>query len=207
MRSTKTSSLPLRYRTPVQWAEAVLKEPLALLSDQAYLEKKAANNALEFLNLWPTPQAPTHWLSSVSTIARDETTHLALVLKLLEKRGGNLARTHKNQYAIDLRRLVRTGKGKQDLADRLLVSALIEARSCERFERLSEYGSTGDAELVKFYSGLVSSENGHYRLFVDMAKKILPSKEVDVRWDKLLDEESEIIQAQAPGPRIHSGLT
>ena len=207
MRFTKTFSLPLRYRTPVQWAEAVLKEPLALLSDQAYLEKKAANNALEFLNLWPTPQAPTHWLSSVSTIARDETTHLALVLKLLEKRGGNLARTHKNQYAIDLRRLVRTGKGKQDLADRLLVSALIEARSCERFERLSECGSTGDAELVKFYSGLVSSENGHYRLFVDMAKKILPSKEVDVRWDKLLDEESEIIQAQAPGPRIHSGLT
>jgi tRNA 2-(methylsulfanyl)-N6-isopentenyladenosine37 hydroxylase len=206
MRSTKSASLPLRYQTPPEWAQLVLEEPLDLLSDQAYLEKKAANNALEFLNLWPTPQAPAHWLSSVSTIARDETTHLAMVLKLLQKRGGNLARTHKNQYAIDLRGLVRTGKGKQDMADRLLVSALIEARSCERFERLAECGTEGDAELARFYAGLVSSENGHYRLFVDMAKKILPSKEVDARWEKLLDEEAEIIQAQVPGPRIHSGV-
>jgi tRNA-(ms[2]io[6]A)-hydroxylase len=202
MRNPKT--LPLKYKTLPHWASGVLQEPLELLSDQAYLEKKAANNALEFLNLWPSAGPPEHWLSSISTIARDETIHLQMVLKLLEKRGGVLARSHKNPYANDLRRLVRKGKGSQELADRLLVSALIEARSCERFERLAE--SSKDSELSGFYAGLIASENGHYQLFVDMAMKVLAPKEVEARWDKLLEEEAKIIQMQLPGPRIHSGL-
>ncbi len=203
--SRPPKTLPLRYSTPPKWADQVLKEPLALLSDQAYLEKKAANNALEFMNLWPTAEAPLNWLSSIATIAQDETSHLRMVLRLLEKRGGKLERSHKNQYALDLRQCIRKGKGQQDLADRLLVSALIEARSCERFERLVEAGT--DAELSKFYAGLIESENGHYQLFVDMAKKVLPAKEVKNRWDKLLDIEAEIIQAQPPGHRIHSGVS
>ncbi len=190
--------------TPTGWASAALHDPTALLSDQVYLEKKAANNALEFLNLWPSAKAPSHWLSSIASIARDETLHMQLALKLLEKKGGTLERTHKNPYAIDLRQLVRKGKGNQELADRLLVSALIEARSCERFMRLSEEAKDGD--LSKFYGSLVSSENGHYQLFVDMSKKVLPAKEVQARWDKLLDEESGIIAAQPIGPRIHSGF-
>jgi tRNA-(ms[2]io[6]A)-hydroxylase len=202
--SSSLKNLPLRYSTPPQWAGQVLLEPLALLSDQAYLEKKAANNALEFLNLWPGPDAPPHWLSAVSTIAGDETAHLKMVLRLMEKRGGKLERSHKNQYALDLRNCIRNGRGPQDLVDRLLVSALIEARSCERFERLVEAGT--DTELVKFYAGLIESENGHYRLFLDMAKKVLPAEEVENRWDKLLDMEARIIQAQPPGPRIHSGV-
>ena len=200
MRNPKT--LSLRYRTPPGWASQVLLEPLELLSDQAYLEKKAANNALEFLNLWPSAGPPEHWLSSISTIAKDETVHLQMVLKILERRGGTLARSHKNPYAHDLRKLVRTGKGSHELADRLLVSALIEARSCERFECLAE---GADAELSRFYAGLISSENGHYQLFVDMAKKVLPAKDVEARWDKLLEEEAKIIVYQTPGPRIHSG--
>jgi tRNA-(ms[2]io[6]A)-hydroxylase len=200
-----SKTLPLRYQTPPEWAEQVLQEPLALLSDQAYLEKKAANNALEFLNLWPGSEAPAHWLSSVSTIAQDEATHMRMVLRLLEKRGGQLERTHKNQYAMDLRACIRKGKGLQDLVDRLLISALIEARSCERFERLSE--ACEDTELSRFYAGLLKSENGHYRLFVDMAKKVMPVREVEVRWDKLLSEEAKIIQNQLPGPRIHSGIS
>jgi tRNA 2-(methylsulfanyl)-N6-isopentenyladenosine37 hydroxylase len=197
-------NLPLRVRTPADWAPGVLAYPLALLSDQAYLEKKAANNALEFLNLWPSAQAPTHWLASISTIAKDETQHLQMVLRLLEKKKGTLERSHKNPYAIDLRKLVRRGNGNQDLADRLLVSALIEARSCERFERLAQ--ATEDPELSKFYGGLLISENGHFRLFLDMAKKVLPAKDVESRWDRLLDEEAAIIQNQPSGPRIHSGL-
>jgi len=194
---------PLKHQTSAEWAPKVLQEPLALLSDQAYLEKKAANNALEFLNLWPSAQAPDHWLSSVSAIAGDETAHLKLALRLLEKRGGRLERSHKNPYAVDLHRLVRRGRGKQDLADRLLISALIEARSCERFERLVE--SCKDSELSKFYAGLIKSENGHYRLFVDMAKKVLPAREIEIRWAHLLEEEAKIIQNQPSGPRIHSG--
>src|ERR1041384_5357879 len=98
----KTMSLkasPLLHRTPPTWASRALRDPLELLSDQAYLEKKAANNALEFLNLWPGGSSPAHWLSSLAVIARDEALHLQMVLKLLEKKGGTLARTHKNPYA------------------------------------------------------------------------------------------------------------
>lgn len=196
--------LPLKYQTPLEWAHRVFQHPRDLLSDQAYLEKKAANNALEFLNLWPGAKPPAHWLSSVAAIASDETAHLKMVLRLLEKRGGVLEGSHKNPYAVDLHRLVRRGKGKQDLADRLLISALIEARSCERFERLVE--ACDDTELSKFYAGLIESENGHYRLFVDMAKKVLLSREVETRWSQLLEKETEIIQVQPPGPRIHSGM-
>ncbi len=201
---SSTKSLPLLWKTPVGWAASVLESPLDLLSDQAYLEKKAANNALEFLNIWPGSKAPQHWLASLTSIARDETQHLQMVIRLLEKRGGRLARSHKTPYAAELRLLIRKGKGSEELADRLLVSALIEARSCERFECLAE--NTKDLELSKFYGGLMASENGHYQLFVEMAKKTLSAEKVRKRWEHLLEAEAEIIQAQIPGPQIHSGV-
>jgi tRNA 2-(methylsulfanyl)-N6-isopentenyladenosine37 hydroxylase len=198
-----STDLPLVSSTPPAWAKGVLQNANALLSDQVYLEKKAANNALEFLNLWPGPQAPAHWLASVASIARDETLHMQAVLKLLEKRGGELERAHKNPYAYDLRKLIRKGQGKDDLTDRLIVSALVEARSCERFIRLSE--ESKDAELVKFYGNLVASENGHYQLFLDMAKKVSPASEVNARWVKLLEKEAEIMESQPVDFKIHSG--
>jgi tRNA 2-(methylsulfanyl)-N6-isopentenyladenosine37 hydroxylase len=198
-----STDLPLVSSTPAAWAKGVLQNENALLSDQVYLEKKAANNALEFLNLWPGPQAPDHWLASVASIARDETLHMQAVLKLLEKRGGELERAHKNPYAYDLRKLIRKGQGKDDLTDRLIVSALVEARSCERFIRLSE--ESKDAELAKFYGNLVASENGHYQLFLDMAKKVSPAEEVNARWVKLLEKEAEIIESQPVDFKIHSG--
>jgi tRNA-(ms[2]io[6]A)-hydroxylase len=198
-----STALPLISLTPPAWAKAVLQNVNTLLSDQVYLEKKAANNALEFLNLWPGPQAPAHWLASVASVARDETIHMQAVLKLLEKRGGVLERAHKNPYAYDLRKLIRKGQGKDDLTDRLIVSALVEARSCERFIRLSE--ESKDAELAKFYRSLVASENGHYKMFLDMAKKVAPAKEVNARWLTLLEEESKIIENQPFDFKIHSG--
>lgn len=200
---TELTNFPLKSRTPPTWAPQALKDPNALLADQAYLEKKAANNALEFLNLWSSGEAPDRWLSSVAAIAKDETQHLALVLRLLEKRGGTLPRTHKNPYALALQQLVRKGRGPEELADRLLVSALIEARSCERFERLAE--ASEDAELSRFFASLVKSENGHYRIFIEMAKKIVAGEKVSARWRQLAEKEGEIIEAQPPGPRVHSG--
>ncbi len=200
---TELPHYPLRSRTPTTWAPQALKDPLALLADQAYLEKKAANNALEFLNLWSSGEAPERWLSSVSAIAKDETQHLGLVVRLLEKRGGTLPRTHRNPYALALQQLVRKGKGPEELADRLLVSALIEARSCEGFERLAEV--LEDAELSRFFASLVKSESGHYRIFIEMAKKILVPEKVGARWRQLAEKEAEIIAVQPAGPRIHSG--
>src|SRR6476659_2697879 len=111
------AKLPLRYETPAAWAEQVLTEPLALLNDHAHLEKKAAGNALELLNRWPEPNPPENWVAAMTAVARDEVEHLAVVTRLLARRGGRLTRQHGNPYAADLHKLVRRGTGPGELVD------------------------------------------------------------------------------------------
>src|SRR2546421_2525429 len=134
----RDTDLPLRYITPTSWAVDVLAHPLELLNDHAHLEKKAASNAIELVNRYPEPNPPENWVSAMTAIARDEVEHLAVVTRLLARRGGRLSRQHGNPYASELRALVRKGEGPSELVDRLLVSALIEARSCERFKLLAD---------------------------------------------------------------------
>lgn len=214
--------LPLKYNTPDEWAAAVLREPLALLNDHAWLERKAAGNALELLNRWPEPNPPEYWVERMTAIARDEVEHLAIVTRLLARRGGRLTRSHRNEYASGLHALVRRGAGPDELIDRLMVSALIEARSCERFELLSRH--CDDPELRRLYADLWASENGHYRTFIDLAIQVhnrpaagaarradaagvaqRAAAAVPRRWDEMLTAEAAIIRAQPPGPRMHSG--
>jgi tRNA-(ms[2]io[6]A)-hydroxylase len=197
--------LPLRYQTPPAWATAVLREPLALLNDHAHLEKKAAGNALELLNRWPEPNPPENWVSAMTAVARDEVEHLALVCRLLARRGGKLTKQHRNEYAMELRQHVRSGKGKEELVDRLMISALIEARSCERFKLLAE-ATADDSELQKLYKGLWASEHGHYRTFIQLAEQIMPARDVRERWNEMLDLEAQIAAQQSSGPRMHSGF-
>ena len=90
------------------------------------------------------------------------------------------------------------------MLDRLFVSALIEARSCERFAVLA--GASEDAELAAFYKGLYASELGHYKVFLKLAHKIAPKEAVEARWQQMLGAEAEILAQQTPGPRIHSGM-
>lgn len=201
----RSADLPLRYQTPDAWAEQALRDPLALLNDHAHLEKKAAANALELLNRWPEPNPPEYWVEKMSAIARDEVDHLAIVTRLLSRRGGRLTKHHRNHYASDLRSLVRSGQGSAELLDRLMISALIEARSCERFEVLSR--NCADEELRRLYDDLWASENGHYRIFIDLARQLPDtSGAVESRWEEMLDAEARIIREQSPGPRMHSGL-
>ncbi len=200
-----SETLPIKAATPESWAAMALVDVDALLSDHAYLERKAAGNAMELLNRWPTPilAQPLHyWVRVLTVIARDETEHLAQVTRLLEKRGAMMDRNHANPYASDLRKLVRAGNGNRELVDRLLISALIEVRSCERFEILARHAP---ADLARFYGGLCASERGHYLTFVELAQMVLPVDEVDARWDALLTAEAAIIQAQPTGSRMHSG--
>jgi tRNA 2-(methylsulfanyl)-N6-isopentenyladenosine37 hydroxylase len=204
-RHSAIESLPLLYRTPDAWARQVLAQPLALLNDHAWLEKKAASNALELLNRWPEPNPPENWVTAMTAIARDEVEHLAVVVRLLARRGGRLTRSHANRYASALRDLVRMGEGPDELTDRLMVSALIEARSCERFELLSRH--CDDRELAKLYAGLFASEAGHYRVFIDLARQLPTKPKIDSRWQEMLEAEGEIIQAQPPGPTMHSGVS
>lgn len=197
--------LPLLSRTPDQWAEKALEEPLALLNDHAYLERKAASNAMELLNRWPEPTPPEIWTTTLTSIAQDEAAHLNSVVRLLARRGGHLERTHRNAYANALRLLVRKGQGNEELVDRLLISALIEARSCERFLALARVSAESDRELSRFYSRLGASELGHYRVFLELAASVLPEEEVQSRWAELLKAEAAILAEQPPGPRMHSG--
>jgi tRNA-(ms[2]io[6]A)-hydroxylase len=197
--------LPLRYFTPSWWADEVMRAPLALLNDHAHLEKKAATNALELLNRWPEPSPPENWVAAMTAVSRDEVEHLAVVCRLLARRGGRLTKQHSNPYASALRQLVRIGHGRDELVDRLMVSALIEARSCERFHLLIA-ASEDDKELSSLYRGLWASEHGHYRLFIQLAEQIQSERDVSRRWSQVLDAEAAIIQRQPPGPRMHSGL-
>jgi len=202
---SKDADLPLRYDTPIAWARAVLREPLALLNDHAHLEKKAATNALELLSRWPEPNPPENWVTAMTAVARDEVEHLAVVSRLLARRGGRLTKSHANPYASELHKLVRKGRGTEELIDRLMISSLIEARSCERFKLLGDTVED-DRELQKLYRGLWASEHGHYLSFIQLAEQILPHDIVARRWNQMLDAEAKLIRSQSPGPRMHSGM-
>lgn len=200
--TTEVTNLPLHSSTPIEWGRAVLRDPIALLIDHAFLEKKAANNAMELLTRWPNEWVPG-WVETMTSVARDEAAHLAQVIRILIRRGGRLERIHKNPYANALRLLVRKG-GTGDTLDRLFISALIEARSCERFAVLAE--ASEDEELAGFYKALYSSELGHYKVFLKLANKIAGKEAVETRWQQMLAAEAKILAEQPPGPRIHSGI-
>ena len=185
----KLDGLPLHSRTPIEWARAVLADPIRLLMDHAFLEKKAATNAMELLTRWPGDGLPG-WVETMTGVARDEAAHLAQVTRILLRRGGRLDRIHKNPYANSLR---------------LLVSAVIEVRSCERFAVLA--AASADAELAAFYEALFASEFGHYRVFLELARKMADPAAVEARWQQLLAAEAEILAGQEEGPRIHSGCS
>lgn len=194
-------ALPLHSHTPPEWGRAALSDPIALLMDHAFLEKKAASNALELMTRWPNDWVPG-WVETMTGVARDEAAHLAQVTRILLKRGGRMERIHKNPYANSLRLLVRKGSAGEVL-DRLLVSALIEVRSCERFSVLAAVAE--DAELAVFYQALFSSELGHYKVFLKLAHKVAGKPVVEARWQEMLAAEARILAEQPPGPRIHSG--
>jgi tRNA 2-(methylsulfanyl)-N6-isopentenyladenosine37 hydroxylase len=199
--ASSSDTLPLRSFTPDSWANAVLQDPIALLIDHAFLEKKAATNALDLLTHWPEEFLPD-WAHVMTAVARDEAAHLSQVMRILLRRGGRLSRVHKNPYANALRLLVRKGSAGE-VIDRLLISAIIELRSCERFSVLGSVSP--DEELAVFYRRLYASEKGHFQVFLKLAYAIAPKSIVDARWSDLLNEEAAILARQEPGPRIHSG--
>jgi tRNA 2-(methylsulfanyl)-N6-isopentenyladenosine37 hydroxylase len=203
------AALPLEARTPLSWGSAALADPIALLIDHAFLEKKAAVNAMELLTRWPGEWTPG-WVETVTSVARDEASHLAQTVRILGRRGGRLERSHKSHYATALRALVRRG-GVAELLDRLLVSALIELRSCERFAILATVASDerhkeSVGDLAAFYKALFSSEFGHYKVFLKLAAKCATPEVAEARWKHMLSAEARIIGEQKPGSGIHSGV-
>ena len=190
----------LRVATPGGWAAVAVGDLRATMSDHAHAEKKAALSALSLLSAEPQRTA---LVASMAKLAREELRHLDAVLGLLRSRGWSLAPDRPDRYAGALLALRRRG-GAGALCDRLLVAALIEARSWERLRLLGhELGRHDDAELAAFYEDLARSEAGHHRLFVEHARAECPDEDVDARLAELADAEAEIVLALPHEARIH----
>lgn len=192
--------LGLRLETDPRWVNIAEKAIVEILSDHAYCEQKAASTCISLiLQFHNYPEI----VEAVAPIVSEEWAHFRMVIAELKKRGLLLREPRADRYVNDLLKLERKGDQiTRQLMDRLLICALIEARSCERFRLLSLYCS--DKLLRNFYHEFMVSEAGHYVMFVDLAKKFRPVEEVALRLNELLEKEAEIVKSFELRPdRIH----
>jgi tRNA-(ms[2]io[6]A)-hydroxylase len=187
----------LRRTSDPRWLPLALSRFDEVLVDHAHCEKKAAANALSMLQSYPEiPELPMQ----MARLAREESAHLARVLTLMAERGLVLGRDSGDPYAQKLQSFIRTARDERRL-DRLLVAAIIEARSCERLALLAE-GLT-DEPLRRFYGELAQSEDGHQSLFYRLAVGAHGEKDTHERLDLLLDCEAEVLDQIGLRAAIH----
>ncbi|MBX9850424.1 MAG: tRNA-(ms[2]io[6]A)-hydroxylase [Cytophagaceae bacterium] len=192
--------LGLKLPTDPRWVNIAQMNIEDILVDHAYCEQKAASSCISIIVKYPEKKKVVETLSPIVT---EEWGHFRMVIRELEKRGYKLGNQRMDEYVIRLQKLERKGGARErQLMDRLLINAIIEARSCERFRILSE--NINDEDLKKFYHELMISEAGHYRTFVDLAKEYMAADVVKKRLDEMLAEEAEIIRTLAVrGDRMH----
>jgi tRNA 2-(methylsulfanyl)-N6-isopentenyladenosine37 hydroxylase len=196
----------LRIATPPGWEEVALADLHATMSDHAHAEKKAALSAMSLLTTAPTLglAGADDLVQRMAKLAREEIRHLDQVLGHMRARGWSLQPDRKDRFARALLAARRGGGGAAALCDRLLVNALIEARSWERLNLLAlALADGGEAELASFYGDLARSEAGHYRVFVDLAVAECPGEDVEGRLAQLAEVEAAVIAALPHEPRIH----
>lgn len=187
----------LRAATDPAWVALAMERFDEVLVDHAHCEKKAAANALSLLQSYPeVPGLP----AQMARLAREESAHLARVLELLKERGLALARDGGDRYAQGLQALVRRNQPERRL-DRLLVAAVIEARSCERLALLA--GALPEGPLRRFYAELAQSEDGHQSLFFRLAASAHGEAAARGRLDDLLEAEARLIGHRPLSPTIH----
>ena len=192
--------LKLQLPTDPLWVKNVVESNIEeLLTDHAYCEQKAATNAITLIIQNPNL---SDIVQEMIALAQEELEHFKLVHELMLKRGFTLGKERRDNYVNELRRFMIVGGGREaQLIDRLLLSAMIEARSCERFKVLSE--NINDEELSKFYHELMISEATHYAMFIRLAKKHAVEVDVDKRWTEFLAFEASVIQNYGKGETIH----
>ncbi len=187
----------LHTPTSERWLPMALANLDAILVDHAHCEKKAAAAALSLIAQYPEHAT---LVQHCVGLAQEELRHFKQVHRLILQRGLVLTRDPGDPYARALLQHTRDG-AKDRMVDRLLICALIEARSCERLGLLGD-GLT-DPALAPFYRGLAKAEAGHYRLFVDLARTVQPAAKVDARLQVLCAAEAELITSLPVLPRIH----
>ena len=191
--------LGLKLPTDPRWATAAQHHLEDLLTDHAYCEQKAASTAISLLITYPEH---TELVREMAALAREEMSHFELVHQLIVKRGFVLGRERKDEYVAALQQYFPKTKDRNlSLIHRLLVAALIEARSCERFRVISE--TLQDEELARFYRGLMASEAGHYTLFLRLARETAGREQVDPLWEGLLEYEKNLMASFGRPQHIH----
>lgn len=191
--------LGLKLATDPNWVNIVERNIEEILTDHAYCEQKAASNAISIIIKYPEH---TEMVDELLALAKEELTHFEMVHKKIKERGLKFGRERKDEYVNELYKFMRTGhKRSIVLIDRLLFSAMIEARSCERFKILSE--QVNDEDLRTFYRELMISEATHYTTFIGFARKYAEGEDVDKRWKEWLDHEAEIVKNYGKNETIH----
>jgi len=191
--------LGLKLPTDPRWVNIVESNIDEILTDHAWCEQKAATNALSLII--NNPNYP-ELVSALLIIVKEEVEHFEMVHNLILARGKVLGIERRDSYVNELYKFMQKGGSrKSSLVDRLLFSAMIEARSCERFRVLSE--NIKDQELAKFYRELMISEAGHYTTFIGFARKYGEDIDVDKRWKDWLDFEASIINSYGKESTVH----
>lgn len=186
--------------TDPRWVNIAEKTIEEILTDHAFCEQKAATSGISLIVRFSEyPEI----VEKVTPIVAEEWGHFRKVIKELKKRGFELGKQRKDKYVAKLNEFVKKGGSKEDqLVEQLLVCAMIEARSCERFRLLSLHVS--EPEMREFYHEFMVSEAGHYRLFIDLAKNYKPEDKVRQRWNEFLEYEAGIMKSmELRGDRVH----
>ena len=191
--------LGLKFETSTSWAEIAKDNLQQILTDHAFAEQKAASNAVSIIINY---SEETELVSEMSNIAIEEMEHFKMVHDLMIARGMTLGRDQSNSYAKNLQSFFTKTKGRTEaLVQRLLVAALIEARSCERFKVFSE--NLEDQELSNFYKELMVSEANHYTIFLGFARTYQSREIVDKKWQALLTFEAEMMKNKGNTAKVH----
>lgn len=192
--------LGLTLPTDPRWVDIASMNIEEILVDHAYCEQKAASACISLIVQYPDMEKLVDVLTPV---VAEEWAHFERVLEQLKKRGLRLGNARKDEYVDQLAKSIRKGGNReQQLIEKLLMCALIEARSCERFRLL--WKELSDPELRQFYYELMVSEAGHYKNFIALAKEYADEKTVEARWRLFLKVEGEIMSSLKPrGDRIH----
>lgn len=192
--------LGLKLPTDPRWVNLAEMQLEEILTDHAYCEQKAATTCISLIQKNPEKELLVEELSPIVT---EEWGHFRMVLAELKKRNLQLGRQRRDVYVnklLDFQK--KDGSPIERFLDQMLIMALIEARSCERFKRLSE--GMDDEYMRKFYRKFMESEAGHYTLFINLAEHYVDKKTVRKRWAEWLKHEKELMSsAEVRGDRIH----
>ena len=197
---TNKTTLGLELPTDPRWVNIAEKNIEDILVDHAYCEQKAASSCISLIVQFPEKEKLVEMLTPV---VAEEWSHFEMVIDHLKKRGYQLGKQRKDEYVNALLKFQKKGGSREDrLLEKLLICALIEARSCERFRLLSLH--IKEEELKSFYHKFMVAEAGHYVLFIELAKKYCSEEKVKARWQEYLAYEAEVMKdLELRGDRMH----